>query len=77
MADEGHTSTIEHTTKPNEYKVFNQKHDLVGFIDWNDKWNCFVFMPLERMQFGPAFTSDITTKLITLEAKKRKKKGEK
>ena len=48
---------------------------IVGKVNWRDDWGTFVFCPFNNTFFGPVFLSDLVTKLIELEAKKRKSEG--
>lgn len=46
---------------------------IVGKVIWREDRGTFVFYPLDKTFFGPIFLSDLVTKLIELEAKKRKR----
>ena len=46
---------------------------IVGKVNWRDDWGTFVFCPFNNTFFGPVFLSDLVTKLIELEARKRKR----
>ena len=42
------------------YLCKNRKHgDILGYLEWERLWKCFVFMPDEYTKFSPDCLADI------------------